>query len=244
MAKKKDNNPGFKVDNMTVEEILTQPINFLNSLDEREMSRALRTAALAANKRLAKLKKYANLTSEGYRPTSSKKSIATDALNWVTQDGKLDRKFGVKSSKDRNDMYKQLGEIRQFMNMKSSTVSGAVQLRKTREEKIFGKTREKAARGKDREAVYRTFDQNMRDMWSAYHKFMERKGYDAHSKIDNSDRIQSFIGRQVVSLDDKMTEEIMDQISLDAVNEWDKIDREEQQKAIDALKNRAGRFPQ
>ena len=46
MAKK------FIVDNMTVDQILGMPFNELNKFDEREMSRALRTVALAANKGL------------------------------------------------------------------------------------------------------------------------------------------------------------------------------------------------
>ena len=106
MASKK----GFVTDGMTVSEILNMSPETLSRLNKREISRALRTVSLAANKRITRLKSHATKTSEGY-VSSGKKSgatIATDALNWVTNDGHSRTKFGVKKSETRNQMIAQL----------------------------------------------------------------------------------------------------------------------------------------
>ena len=242
-------------DGLTVEQILNLPFQELNRFDEREMSRALRTVSLAANKRIAKLQKYAAKNEEGrYEPSGVKKQIATDALNWVTQDGKLPGKFGVKKATDRNNMYKQLGKIRQFMNMKSSTVSGAVELRKKREEVIFGKTREQAARGKskaEKEAVYRTFDTNSKAMWKSYRRTLELAGRDPHSLIDDSEKIQSYIGKQVVNYEGtvldkegKLDESVIDSFAQSGFDYRTTLMEEKKQQALNDLNQRAGRFPQ
>lgn len=253
MAKK------FIVDNMTVDQILGMPFNELNKFDEREMSRALRTVALAANKRLAKLKKYAELTEDNYQPAGNKKQIATDALNWATKDGKRE-KFGVKTVKVpegskstlRNKMYEQIGDIRQFMNMKSSTVTGAVELRKTREKIIFGKTREQAARNKsraERESIYRTFDTNSKAMWKAYRRTLELGGRDSHAYIDDSEKIQSYIGKKVVNFegalldeDGKLIESKIDKFATQGRKYELKIYEAAKNKAADDLDKKSGRF--
>ena len=139
----------FYTDNMTVNEILNMDSYELSKLNERDISRALRTVSLAANKRIARLAKQAKKTKDGYVPKkTAKRNIAVDALNAVTEDGKVKTKFGVKNAKSRNQMIQQIGEIRNFMNMRTSTVTGAVKVRKEREAKLFGKTSEQAGRGK------------------------------------------------------------------------------------------------
>lgn len=242
-------------DGLTVDQILNMPFQELNKFDEREMSRALRTVALAANKRIAKLQNYAAKNAEGrYEPAGNKKQIATDALNWVTQDGKLPGKFGVKQAVDRNDMYKQLGHLRQFMNMKSSTVTGAVELRKKREEVIFGKTREKAARGKskaEKEAIYRTFDTNSKAMWKAYRRTLELDGHDPHAIVDDSEKIQSYIGKMVVNYEGeildpegKLDERITDMFAESGFEYSQTLYKLREAAANEALNKQSGRFKQ
>ena len=229
----------FIVDNMTVDQILSMPFNELNKFDEREMSRALRTVALAANKRLAKLKKYAELTEDNYQPAGNKKQIATDALNWATKDGKRD-KFGVKTVKVpegskstlRNKMYEQIGDIRQFMNMKSSTVTGAVELRKTREQAVRNKSRA------ERESIYRTFDTNSKAMWKAYRRTLELGMRDPHAYIDDSEKIQSYIGKEVVNYEGALLDEDGNLIES-KIDEFATQGREYELKIYEAAKNKA-----
>lgn len=117
---------GFYTDNMTVNDILNMSWQELHSLDTRDMSRALRTVSLAANKRINRLMKQVKKTKEGYVPKqSAKHNIAVDAINAVTQDGKKKIKWGVKEASTRNEMIEQINDIRKFMNMKTSTISGA-----------------------------------------------------------------------------------------------------------------------
>ena len=77
MAKK------FYTEGMTVSQILSMDPRELQKLNTREVSRALRTVSLAANKRIARLRQYAKKTPTGYAPKGANTQIATDALNWV-----------------------------------------------------------------------------------------------------------------------------------------------------------------
>lgn len=146
----------FFTDGMTVDEILSLPADVLNSLSARDMSRALRTVALAANKRVDKLLKNAVKRKTGtydkntgkplyeYREKKSGKAIATDALNYITNDGRNSPKFSV-GDKNRNEMYKELARVKDFMRLETSTIKGAVAVRKAREARILGQTREQYA---------------------------------------------------------------------------------------------------
>lgn len=175
----------FKTDNMTAQDILNMNIDDLIKLDKRETSRALRTLALVANKRIKRLKENAKKTKDGYVSKQGKRQISTDALNWVTNDGKKRSLFGVKKASSRNEMQAQIKKIRQFMQMSTSTVTGATNIRKEREKRLFGKTREQAARGtktkKARAEIYNMFESKMRESWSNYRKFLESEGINPHA---------------------------------------------------------------
>ena len=194
MAKK------FYTEGMTVSQILSMDPRELQKLNTREVSRALRTVSLAANKRIARLRQYAKKTPTGYAPKGANTQIATDALNWVTRNGKSKTKFGVKSAGTRNKMLQQISTIKQFMGMKSSTVTGATALRKEREKKLFGKTREQAGRGqtkRQKAATYAHFQEMNNRVWDLYYKFMELYGLDPHSVWAGSDEILSIIGHGI-----------------------------------------------
>lgn len=193
----------FFVDGMTVEQILAMDPAQMAKLNKRDISRALRTVSLAANKRLEKLEKYAKKTRHGYVPNpKGGKSIAVDALNWVSSDGTAKAKFGVRKADNRNQMIVQIGKVRQFMNMKTSTVTGAVNVRKAREKNLFGKTREQMARGKSpkqKQAIYKNMQQMYDSIWSSYHKYRELKGQDPHAYYEDSMSVLSLLGQNVTS---------------------------------------------
>ena len=193
----------FYVDGLTVEQILNMDPAQMAKLDKRDISRALRTVSLAANKRIDKLQQYAKKTKNGYVPNpKGGKSIAVDALNWVSSDGVAKAKFGVKKSANRNQMIAQIGKVRQFMAMKTSTVTGAVQVRKAREKNIFGKTREQMARGKtpaQKQKIYKNLQQMYNTIWTSYHKYRELKGQDPHAYYEDSMQVLSLLGQNVTS---------------------------------------------
>lgn len=216
MAKK------FFTEGMTVKDILSMDPRELMKLDQREISRALRTVSLAANKRIARLKQYAKKTPTGYAPKGADTQIATDALNWVTKNGKIRTKFGVKSAGTRNQMLKQISTIKQFMGMKSSTVTGATALRREREKKLFGKTREQAGRGqskRQKQKTYAHFQQMNTKVWELYYKFMELYGLDPHSVWEGSDEVLEIIGHSVV--DGKSDEEIITEALQKVMREYE-----------------------
>ena len=138
----------FLVDDMTVEQILQLGDDELSKMNKRELSRAVRTTALAANKRLNRLKAQAKIevTDEGRKyveKKTAKHAIALDALNLVTDDGSKSGTFGV-GNKNRNQLLAELYRIKNFMGLKTSTIKGATDTRRKREKAIFGQTREEA----------------------------------------------------------------------------------------------------
>ena len=197
----------FYTDNMTVNQILNMSHSELASLNERDVSRALRTVSLAANKRIKRLMEQSKKTSEGYVPKkTAKRNIATDALNAVTNDGKTKVKFGVKSAPTRNKMIEQIGEIRRFMNMQSSTVSGAVKVRKAREKRLFGKTSEQAGKGKtkkEKKAIEKKFSEKISDAYALYRKYLEHEGLpnSPYMKFEGSENILNLIGKKIINGD-------------------------------------------
>ena len=89
------------------------------------------------------------------------------------------------------------------MEMKTSTVKDAIEVRKETEKKLFGKTREQAARRvktkKAKAEVYARYESMARDVWSYYRKFLEIKGRDPHSYMSGSDAIIDSVGQAVLS---------------------------------------------
>lgn len=234
MVKKKTPKQPFYVEGMTVSEILNISPYQLMKLNKRDVSRALRTVSLAANKRVNRLKSKATKTNDGYVPKTKGSQINTSALNWVTNDGHKRTKFGVKKSSTRNEMLHQLKTIKQFMEMKTSTVKGATEVRKDIEKRLFGKTREQAARGvktkKAKAEVYKRYETMSREVWSYYRKFLEIKGRDPHSYMSGSETIIELIGQKVVS---GASEEESIQAALDMF----KSSYEEEQAEYNALFN-------
>lgn len=183
--------PPFKVEGMTVKEILSLDPDVINNMNERDLSRALRTVSLAANKRIKRLKSHSKVSAGvGYIPKNGlENNIATNSLNAVTKDGRIKREnvFGVKQAikgesdpKQRiNKMRKQLTEIRRFMAAKTSTVSGAKQVRKNREMSLFGFTTEEAIKGLSsiqKIIKAKKMQKISSEVYKAFRKYLEYKG--------------------------------------------------------------------
>lgn len=199
---------GFRTDNMTVEQILKMDPRAIGKMGERELSRTLRTLSLAANKRVDRLKQYAQKSGTGkWISSGTGRQIATDALNWVTDDGKRSGRFGVKqTSKYKKEstrlrkMREQVHAIRTFMGMKTSKVAGATEIRKNRETWLFGKTREQAARGLKggaKNAVFDKYKAMYDQVWEMYHKMGELENFDPHAYSMGSEAILEAIGNAI-----------------------------------------------
>lgn len=222
MAKrKKRESSGFYTDGMTVQQILDLGDDVLSTLDQRDMSHALRTVSLTANKRINRLLDNAVLRHGEYiQKKSAKKKIATDALNALYElQGKPTRsgmKFSGKGM-TRDQMYAEFARARYFMNLKTSKVSEATKVRKDRERRIFDTTSEEhlkksreefikeftdqfgkkptekeiAAELKERAAE---FDELNKEAWSNYRKFLENN--DIIGKYYGSTEVIAFIGQR------------------------------------------------
>lgn len=222
----------FFTDGMTVDEILSLGADTLNSLSARDMSRALRTVSLAANKRVNRLLKNSVKRKTGeydkktgkplyhYQEKKSGKAIATDALNYITDDGRLSPKFGV-GNKTRNEMYKELARIREFMRLETSTLKGAIKVRKARESRILGQSREDYAAAQIKaykrdykkdtgKAPTKRMIEKVRKQaiaqhlymsslaWGYFRTFLESEGLsnNPYSKFDESKQIIAMIGQR------------------------------------------------
>lgn len=226
----------FYVDGMTVDEILSLGTNELNSLSERDMSRALRTVSLAANKRIDRLMDNAIKRHNQYiLKKSAKHNISLDALNKLYDEAGQDSKairFSV-GKKSRNEMYAELSRARDFMSLKTSTIKGATEVRKVRESRLFGKTSEavrknaekqfikdfKEATGKKptkkmikqytKEAL-EEYSRLNSEAWSNVRKFMEMENL--HGKFKGSDSIIELIGLRTYAEDSE--EDILTQAKI------------------------------
>lgn len=200
MAKKNTKKMPFYVEGMTTKEILDITPDELMKLSERDVSRALRTVALAANKRIRRL----------VNAVKEERPVAQDALRWsIEKNGGMVPVFGVKQAANRNEMIKQIGEIRRMFNMKTSTVSGALTVRQKREKMLFGATRQELAAGmnkKDRANFYKRLNRRYDKTWEFYKKYQELQGRDPHSLIEGSAEILNSIGKKVLSGERKETE--------------------------------------
>lgn len=205
---------GFYTDGMTVDQILNLGVDVLNKLDERDMSRALRTVSLAANKRIDRLTQNAVLRHNKFvEKKSAKHAISTDALNKLYDEAGQSSKamrFSV-GDKTRNEMYAELMRAKDFMQLKTSTVKGAEGVRKMRESRLFGTTREdvmkdaekdykqryKAATGKKptkkqvqkvKVEAFAKFQQESSNIWSRFRRIYEipyiRANYGSSEVLD------------------------------------------------------------
>lgn len=200
MAKKKNQGP-FLVEGMTVSQILNLGDDVIRHMSTRDLSRAVRTVSLAANKRLKRLEAHAEKTKSGYREKGTKLlGIDFNALQ------SNQSRFGVGKKKSQGQLMSEFTRVRNFLNAGSSTIAGAVQLRKDKELALFGRTREdiiseKIATGQISNTVgainkeYRRIDRQMKGAYENYNKWKEEFGMKGGYDIDEGREILARFGR-------------------------------------------------
>lgn len=189
MASKKP----FFTDGMSVNQIINLGTSILNKLSFRDLSRALRTVALAANKRINRLKQYAYKRKGKWIEKKNGPGLDLNALN------KLEGgRFGV-GNKDRNEIYKEFTRARNFLNSPSSTVKGAKELRKNRERALFGATREELTKGmnkKEKEAYIKNMKEVSSDTFADYDDFLDEYEMQGGYTVEKGKRALSTIAQE------------------------------------------------
>ena len=189
----------FYVDNMTVSQILDLGDDILSSLNEKDMSRALRTVSLAANKRIDRLMKHAKKRGGKYVEKVSSPGLDLTSLNQL-EGGR----FGVgrgENKKTRNEMYKELIRARKFMNSKTSTIKGAIEVRKKKERALFGQTREEIIKGMSKKEAKEKIEEIrelMPDVYDTYEDAISEYEMAGGYKKESGSMILQDIGRDML----------------------------------------------
>ena len=203
MAKRKPKTPlpPFAVEGMTVNDIISLGDDVISKMNQRDLSRALRTVALAANKRLNRLQKKAEVVTNEmgdvtYRDTSGL-GIDFDALYYTGG-----KKFGLGRGKHkRGEIYKEFARVRSFMQAGSTTISGAIELRKKRERQLFGQTREELyANVAPAEAalIEAQMKDMMNDIYSEFHRWKETYQIEGGYNKELGKRVLKMFGRRTM----------------------------------------------
>ena len=186
---------------MTVEELLKLDADAIRSLDERNLSHAVRTLSLAANKRINRLTQYTKKNAKigEYVEKAGGPGLDFTALYAVSErkkkgiDGEYEygkiRRFGMGRTPIKTE---QMGDYRtefnraaNFLRAKSSTVAGAKKLRKEKERALFGETREEAYKKQVKKGmtkrqkttlkkeIQKNFEDLLDDTYTEYNKMKE-----------------------------------------------------------------------
>ena len=192
----------FYTDNMTIQEIMALGDDTIRKMNKRDISRAVRTLALAANKRIARLSKHAIKTVDqktGDVTYTEKGNLGLDFealyVNTDTQ-GNL-KKFGVGRSKNVTigEIKAEFEKVRSFLQAPSTKIPGSIALRQKREKQVFGKTREELTKGMSKaEAAEMTEEMKdiMRDAFKGLHEWKEQS--------QNASRYDKEMGKRIIRM--------------------------------------------
>lgn len=185
----------FYVEGMTIEEIMALGDDVIRQLDTRDISRAVRTLSLAANKRLNRMLKHATPVIDTKTGNIERfvehgnLGLDFNALYGYTsyiEKGK--NAFGVKNittpKTDRNyinSLKAEFSRVKSFLQAESTTIPGAIQLRQKKEIALFGETREAAmirmlnegAAAEDVTAMIENRNDLMTDVYETFHEWKE-----------------------------------------------------------------------
>lgn len=202
MAKKK-NLGQFYTEGMTVKQITNLGDDVIRNLSQRDLSRAVRTLSLAANKRLSRLERHAKYdkTTKTFNETG-KKLLGIDFNALYSNRSR----FGVKDAKNHGQLMAEFTRVRNFLNAGSSTIEGAIELRKEKELALYGKTREEMIQEKiankeientksDIRREYRRIDRQMKAVYENYNKWKEEYGMKGGYDVDEGRDILARFGQ-------------------------------------------------
>ena len=200
MSKKQPKTP-FIVEGMTVNEIVNLGDDVLSKMNTRDLSRALRTVSLAANKRIARLMKKAEI-SINQMGDITYTDISGQGIDFEALYRTQGKKFGLGRGKHkRGDIYKEFVKVRNFMNAGSTTILGAIELRKKRERQLFGQTREELyANVAPAEAALIEAEMKdiMNDIYSEFHKWKEEYAIEGGYTKEMGRRVLKMFGRRAM----------------------------------------------
>ncbi len=201
MAKRKQPKKPFFVEGMTIEQIINLGDDVISKMNQRDLSRALRTVSLAANKRINRLMKKAEVTTNEMGDVTytdiSGQGIDFEAL-YVTGG----KKFGLGRGKhQRSEIYKEFAKVRSFLKAESTTIAGAIKLRQKREKQLFGTTREELYKYVA-PAEYALLEAEMKDMmkdiYSEFHRWKEEYQIEGGYNKDLGKRVLRMFGRRTM----------------------------------------------
>lgn len=200
----------FYTDNMTIKEILELSDDVIRNMDQRDLSRAVRTLSLAANKRVNRLNQY----------FYKRRDKETGEIKFIEKKGSpgLDPnalyslksgKFGV-GNKNLNQLRKEFVRVRNFLNAPSTTISGAKALRQSKELALFGKTREqmlkeaRKSKGKklsqrEQWSYIKPINELMSDVYSEFHRWKEEYALQGGYDKDKGNDALELIGRKMAA---------------------------------------------
>lgn len=184
MAKKKTNK--ISVSGLTVNDILNIPNTDISRMNRKDLSAITSRLVSASNKRIRRLQK-------------SKYGQMAPAYRLYLNRGKF---FSVKG-KNVNELRTELKELKHFLTMKTSTVSGWKKVQKNLSERLGGTMTEEESE----------------KFWSVYKKLEEQEG-GLMRIINNSNQVQYLLRQEVTSTtggSDKIFQKMMD--NLDAIYE-------------------------
>ena len=192
----------FYTDNMTIEQIMALGDDTLRAMSKRDISRAVRTLSLAANKRLKRLSNHAiksvdQKTGDVVYTEKGNKGIDFEALYSNTDEKGNLKKFGVGRSKDVHigTIKAEFERARNFLKAPSTKIPGAIKLRQKRERQVFGKTREEITKGMSKaeaEEMSEEMKEIIREAFKGLHEWKEQS--------QNASKYDKDMGKRIVRM--------------------------------------------
>lgn len=188
-------------------DILDLSMPAINKLSDKALRVLASTLVSSSNKRIRRL---LNAAPKGISESALRSSGVLFSRIGETDMDEVDVKFFSIANKDRNAILRETRRMIEFQRMKTSTVKGAIEVRKRNEINVFGQTREQRkrketkTRDKDNALLAANFlsdnpDLNEDEILSAVFKFYRRyeENNQAIIKDYGSDKILKSIGAYI-----------------------------------------------